>query len=113
MLRDSRVLTVTIPASGSLSDAFDMGPFAGGYLVMPAAWTSASIAFKVAPEAGGTYVALYKESALVELGGSTVSVAGGLPADLAGCRYVKLFSETAGSDVNQGAARTFTVVLKS
>jgi hypothetical protein len=32
MLRDSRVLTVTIPAYGSLSDAFDMGPFAGGYL---------------------------------------------------------------------------------
>jgi len=113
MLRDSRVLTVTIPASGSLSDAFDMGPFAGGYLVMPAAWTSASIAFKVAPEAGGTYVALYKAAALVELGGSTVDVAYLLPADLAGCRYVKLWSEKAGSDVNQGAARTFTVVLKS
>lgn len=101
---------LTIASGAAVSDAFEMDDALFLVVHMPAAWTAASLAFKVAPEKGGTFVPLYDENgALLEL---TVaeSTAVRVPTNwLAGNPWVQLWSETAGADVAQGAARTITV----
>lgn len=100
----------TIAQSAALSGALDFRARVGMVLHMPAAWTSAKIAFKVASTLTGTYQALYDEyGALVE-----VTVAANcsyvVPAQkLLGVRYLKLWSENSGVDAVQAAARSITV----
>ena len=84
-------------------------------LVHIPAWTAANLAFKVASSLDGTYAPLRNASgALVEISGIQTAAPGWyrLPEELNGASFVKMWSETAGSDVNQGAERAIQIVGK-
>lgn len=102
----------TILNGAALSEVVGYGGFEKGILRMPAAWTAASIAFQVSNEITGTFLPLQDEGGtLVEL---TVAVdeAFPLPIELAGALYFKLWSETGGTGVNQGANRAIFIDMK-
>ena len=113
--RTTKYKSMTIANGAPLSDAFDMRDYAGGNLYMPAAWTAASIGFKIATETGGTYTPLYDDAAaIVEIDGPSVDNAYVLPKELFAAQHVKLWSQDgAGANTNQGAARTIIIELKS
>ena len=113
--RHTKVQTLTIANGEALSDQFEMKDYAGGQLHMPAAWTAASIGFKVSSSPGGTYLPLYDEGGdLVQIGSPSVDCAYQLPIALYGALHFKLWSQDgAGADENQGAARSIIVEVKS
>ena len=103
---------VTIPNGSAVSDVLEVREFAGGVVSMPAAWTAANIGFKHCAAPNGTFQPLRDATgALVEI---VASAAGEfvLPDALFACQFVQLWSESAGSNVNQGADRPITVSLK-
>jgi len=116
--RNSSVIAAAIANGAALSSAIGMADFDGGMLVTPAAWTAAAIAFKVCDTVDGTFVPLRGASgAVVEITNVVTNAAAAypLPTELSGAQFFKIWSETAGAgtDVNQGAARSLTVILKS
>jgi hypothetical protein len=115
LLRNHKYSSQTIASGGNLSDAFDFRAYTMGLIHMPAAWTAASIGFKVCNTAGGTYLPLYdKNGSLVQITSPAASKAYALPAELAGAHFVKLWSQDGtGSNSNQAAARTLVVDLKA
>lgn len=115
IIRRTTTITVTIAASANLSDALDFTRLVQGLVRMPAAWTAASIGFKVSGTEGGTYLPLYDDDgALVQIDAPVASRAYTLPVALAGALWVKLWSQDgAASDTNQLAERVIPVDLKS
>jgi hypothetical protein len=103
---------LTIAASAALSEAIDMRPFTGGVISMPAAWTAASISFKVSAASNGTFQPLYDKNGTLVAVTAAAATEIALPAEVFGSRFIKLWSETAGADVTQDAARSITVSLK-
>ena len=106
-------LTVTIPNGTAISAAYSIESFTAGVLHMPAAWTAASIGFQVSSTFGGTYRELSDASGLIEIVLPLADEAHMLPADIGAVKFVKIWSETAGAGVNQGAARIITLDLKA
>lgn len=103
----------TIAAGASLSGAVDLDGCHPVGLVMPAAWTAASITFQVSLD-GVTYNNLYDSS------GSeyTITTAASRriilpPSDFAGVNYLKLRSGTSGAPVNQVAQAVIQVVARA
>jgi hypothetical protein len=116
VLQTAQVNTVTIAASAALSGAIDFRRFSRMEVHMPSAWTAADIGFQVSGAIDGTYLPLYDEAdpaVLLEIGAPAVDQAHVAPAKLAGAAFVKLWSQTAGTGVNQAAERLLVVVLKS
>jgi hypothetical protein len=103
--------SAVIAAAAALSGAIDFGGYRSGTVHMPAAWTAASIGFYVCDTETGTYQPLYEGATLVEMT-VTVDRSYPLPAALAGCMWVKLWSQTAASGVNQVAEATIRLTLK-
>jgi hypothetical protein len=105
--------TTTIANGAALSDAIDMRGYAGMILTMPAAWTAADIGFYVCATATGTFLPYYDEDGtLVEISSPAASQAMEVPSKLFPAFYVKLWSESGGSDESQGAARSIGYMLK-
>ena len=109
---------VVIANGESLSGEIDLQHFLPCGVIMPSAWTAASLTFAGAADDGsgnpGTFVAITNDAG-VEY---TVTVAASKavmidPARLAGVRYVKIRSGTSSAAVNQGAARTLSVILRN
>lgn len=113
--RDVAYVTLTIANAANVSDALDFRLFSMLTVLMPAAWTSASIGFKVCSTEGGTYVPLYDDNGnLVQIDSPAVDCAYAAPAAVAGALWVKLWSQDgAAANANQGAERTVIVDLKS
>ena len=74
-----------------------------------------SIGFKVAESQDGSFLALYDEDNSLVQAAVTLNAAQAyaLPDRLFAWPYFKLWSQDAGVDVNQTAARSFVVLLKS
>ena len=109
----TQTLTVTIPNGTAISAAYSIEGFTAGLLHMPAAWTAASIGFQVSSTFGGTYRELSDASGLIEIVWPLADEAHMLPADIGSVKFVKIWSETAGSGVNQGAERIISLDLKA
>ncbi len=110
---ESDMATVTIANAASTSEALHLGGLAIFGVVMPAAWTTAKISFDVSVD-GTTYQHLYDSSgsevtADVEAGTSYVFELS-QAALLMPWRWVKVRSGVAGAFVNQGGARTLTLL---
>lgn len=109
-----QVPTGTITNGTSLSAAIYCG---GQYfpctILMPAAWTAASITFQISYD-NSTFYNLYKEDgteyALTSPAASTAIAL--TPGYFAGANYLKIRSGTSGTPVNQGADRIMTVLVK-
>jgi hypothetical protein len=115
LTRTPAVALASIAINTAESNVISMADFSGGLLHTPAAWTAGSIAFKVCDRPDGTFIPLRdKTAALVEITSIVTNAAAAypLPDELFGALYFKLWSETAGSDTNQVAARSLTITLK-
>ena len=115
LLRQTKVENVTIAINTAISGAIDVSRYSGMQVFMPAAWTAANIGFKVCATESGTYVQLNdKDDAIVEIASPTAALAHNAPSELFPTMFLKVWSQDgAGSDTNQAAARTLTLVLKS
>lgn len=111
-----------IIANGTaLSAAIDLTPYTQSgaptavAIIMPAAWTTASITLQGSTDGCTTFHNIFVQ------GGTEYTVTSPdateyiilSPADLVGLNCLKIRSGTAGSPVNQGAARTMGIVLSS
>ena len=113
MVRTPVKVTAVILDTAALSGQFNLSKYSSGHLLMPAAITAAGLGFKFSDAVGGTYVAL------VDAAGDEIEVAAAMAVDIGypipaaafGLSNVKLWSETAGSDVAQGADRSFVLLL--
>jgi hypothetical protein len=96
---------------------------AGGTLVaiqLPAAWTAADITFEGSFD-GTTWAPVFDDaSAEVKIAAATVAaqvgrilVSAGVLSKLAALPMFRIVSGVAGTQVNQGAARSFVVVTKA
>jgi len=113
--RDTSDLTATIASGANLSDAIDFQAFSVLVVHMPAAWTAASIGFKVSNTQDGTYQAAYDDNgALLQIDSPAASKSYVSPAQLSACHWVKLWSQDgAGANTNQAAARSLRCGLKA
>ncbi len=103
----------TIPNGTALSESIDKRGLSGGSVQFPATWTAANMAFKVSNDGTNFFPLKDATGILEELAGLPTAAGEGraLPDDLYAFNYFKLWSQTAGSDVNQGADRVFAVTL--
>ena len=115
MGREMRTKTATIANGAAVSDVINTTGFTYMVVITPAVWTDANIGFKVSAD-NSTFVTLYDEDgAPVQIGGIATAAAGAYtaPAEVAGARFVKLWSKSTTdateTDTNQGAARTLVV----
>jgi hypothetical protein len=109
---------VVIANGASLSGEIDLQHFLPCGIIMPSAWTAASLTFAGAPENGaggaGTFVPITNDAGTEY----TVTVAASKavmidPVKLAGVRYLKIRSGTSSAAVTQGADRTLNVILRN
>lgn len=115
--RKDAVYSLTIANGAAVSGAFDMSDYVMGEVHIPNEWTDANIGFKSSTTESGTYLPVYDaDGAIVEITniGTATARAYTLPAEVATCKWVKLWSQDGSAgDTNQGAARSLTVVIKS
>lgn len=115
IIRQQAKIVAAIASGAALSQAIDFRAFVMAVVHMPAVWTAASIGFYVSPTEDGTFQPLYdKNGSLVQISGPTASKSYVSPAELAGCLWIKLWSQDgSASSTNQAAARSLNVDLKS
>lgn len=112
-------LIATIPNGQALSNPIDLSDYALAALIMPAAWTAASITFAACETQNGTYKPVYGDDG-TEVTISSANVAAdrvivnkAVLEQLAGLRWVKVRSGTSGAPTNQGADRAIVVQIKA
>jgi len=113
-IRKSRSWQTTIANGEALSGVIDFRDVAGAILHMPGAWTAADIGFYVCDTPTGTFQALYDETnTIVMIDGPAAGRSHVVPVEVFAARYVQLWSQSAGADENQGAARVLRLSLKA
>ena len=105
--------TVTIANGASLSDAADIEAKTLIAIDMPASWTTANLTLQASID-NSTWDNVF-DSLGTEV---TISAAASRfillnPADFVSVRYLKVRSGTSGTPVNQGGARTITLVVRA
>ncbi len=102
-----RVETVTIANGATLSSAVDLDGLGLVGIIMPAAFTGATIGFMVSPD-NSTFTDLYTTANTIIAMSVTQGRAYAMQAgDLAGFRYLKIKSAS-----SEGAARTLTLLTR-
>lgn len=114
ILRHTRGTTVTIESGAALSDAIHLERHEKLIVALPSAWTTADIGFQVASDEDEPYRELYAaDGTLAEISSPAAGNAYAAPSEVDGAVYVKLWSQSGGSDENQGADRDIDVTMKS
>lgn len=107
--------TVTIANGASLSGALDTKGMTVVGFEMSAAWTAAGLSFQGSDD-NSTFGNVYDSAGEVTIASASVVASGRLIIDatrLVGMgRYIKVRSGTAGTPVNQGAARTLGILIR-
>jgi hypothetical protein len=103
--------TVVIENGGSLSGAVDLGGRKLVALILPDAWTAASLTFQGSVD-GTNFFNVYDGPTERQLTVAANYYSALNIADWVGFRWIKVRSGTAGSAVNQAAERTLTVVAQ-
>ena len=117
--RSTAVGLSTILINAATGSAVKIEGHQTGMVIMPAAWTAASLGFKVCDTEDGTYLILRTDAGVpIQITGIVTDAANAykLPADLFnGPIWVRPWSKhaTAGTitDINQDAARTIKLVV--
>ncbi len=99
--------TSTILSGQTDSDVIDFKDFAQGGFILPAAFTGATVSFKVCNTSGGTFVALYDAANVLVSLTVTAARAYAFPVALFPFAFVKIVSASA-----EGADRLLDVALK-
>jgi len=84
-------------------------------IVMPAAWTAANLTFQVSYDNGASWVDMYDDggSEIVAIASTSRLIVLRDPTTFSAVPMLKVRSGTAATPVNQGAARTLTLVLRA
>lgn len=107
-----KVRATTIASGASLSGPVASDDGAPVVLVIPGAWTPASVTFQCSAD-NAAYADLYDQFGTEYTVTAAASRAIILPAaDFAGCRSIKVRSGTSAAPVAQAAARALTLVLR-
>lgn len=107
-------VTAAIGNGASLSAAAATGGAALVGILFPAAWTAAAVSFQVSFD-GTTFYDLFNQTGEVAIPAAQVAVSRVVmvnPLDFLGAPYLKLRSGLTAAAVNQGAARTLTLVTR-
>lgn len=109
-----RPLSFTIANAANLSDAQQLNGLHGEGLVMPAAWTAATLGFAVSDTLAGTYLPLVDAAGVEVAINVAASQAIVLPMGLLrGWNFVKLQSGTSAVHVNQGGQRIVQMLARA
>ena len=114
LVRSTDNVKRTIQSGQALTEAIDYRDFSSGQIVIPAAWDAADIGFQVAGSLSTTFQPL-KASAggtLIQIDTIVAGETFKLPDELFGTHYFKIWSQNAGTGVNQTADRELFVLLK-
>jgi hypothetical protein len=110
----SDTVTATIANGTSLSGALNLGGLRLFGIVMPAAWTTASLTFQMSPDGGTTWVNLY------DVNGNELTASASTsrfivldPTNFASIAMLKVRSGTSGTPVNQGQDSTLQLILRA
>jgi hypothetical protein len=103
----------TILNGASVSNKIDLGSLRAGSIIMPSAWTAASLTFLVSHD-GTTYSSLYDDTD-TEIAILTGNIVAGRARALTIAlflpyRWIQLRSGTTATPVNQGADRVFQIL---
>jgi len=114
-------VTATIPNGTALSQEINLQDGVNDHrtlsitgVVMPSAWTAAGIGFQLALSSGGIFQAAYdSDDALLEIAVAQASRTYLVnPVATVGMPYLKVWSQTGGTSVNQGAERDIILILR-
>jgi hypothetical protein len=115
-LPPTKAVTATIANGAALSGAVDLGQNRLFAVQMPTTWTAAGLTFQASSD-GITYFNVFDDSSVPGTFIETTWTAAASqyqvvasPAKWIGIRWLKIRSGTAGVPVNQGGARTLTVI---
>jgi hypothetical protein len=103
--------TVTIANSASLSGAVDLKGRKLVAIIMPSAWTAASLTFQGSVN-DTDYFNVYDGATERSIAVAASYYSALAIGDWVGFRYIKIRSGTAGTPVNQGGARVITLVVQ-
>ena len=106
--------TVTIANGASVSDSVFLGGMILSRIEMPSAWTTAALTAQISPDGGSTWTELYISDAAWSIASGVVAASISLALPPAtGAQFqgtVRFRSGTSGAAVNQGGARTITLI---
>lgn len=102
-MQTSKITTVTIANGGTTSGAVDVSGFTHVTIVMPSAWTTATLGVEVSNALAGTYVPLHDSSGAVAI---TIAASQAITLDIQSLIFIKLKASA-----SQAAARTITLLL--
>ena len=116
MARHKSTAQVTIANGTSLSSAVGLGEKTLIGIIVSAAWTAADLTFQASEDAGVTWLNVFDQAG-VELKIATAGVVAGQrvsidPTPFIGIDMLKIRSGTNAAPVNQGAARTLTLISR-
>lgn len=108
---DHNEYTATIANGASLSGTVDLGTNRLFAIVMPASWTTANLTFQVSAD-GTNFFDLYDDAGTEVAFTAAASrvIQNSNPGRWLGFRYLKVRSGTSGTPVNQGGARSLTII---
>ena len=114
-MRHYRQENIIFASGANVSEPFNMAIDVQLMIVLSAAWTAASLGFQIAdgPKAASWAKLRDEDGAIVEITGLVAGDAFVAPSTTSGLFWLKLWSQTAGANVNQAAERVLTVYLKS
>jgi hypothetical protein len=116
LLSNFTIKKVTIANGQATSSAVDcLGMVLLG-IVFPSAWTAAKIDFQGSVDGGASYQTLYDEDGDARIewtsaAASRILLASGTSEVIGGLTQLKVRSETAGADTNQGQAVTLQLIF--
>jgi hypothetical protein len=110
----SRVLIEVDIASGqSLSETVDLTGLIPVAIAMPATWTAGSLTIQAATADGGTYNNVYNsDDTEFEISAAASRFIVLSPLTSVAFQFIKIRSGTSGTPVNQGGARTLTIIAR-
>jgi len=102
----------TIANGESLSAAAVIGGLSPAALIMPSAWTAANITMQASQDGTNFYNVYESDGNEYTITAAALRFILLQVADMPSVRWLKFRSGTSGTPVNQGAARTLTLVVR-
>lgn len=107
-------VSVSILTGAAVSNSLNLESLRLFGIVMPAAWTAASLTFQASFDGGTTWVNMYESSGTeISVTASTSRYIALDPVIFASITMIKVRSGTSGTPVNQTADRALGLVLRS
>lgn len=95
--RDGAAAAYSLTTSATTTPEIDVNNFAAGQVHVPTGSSITSLTYHAAPDKGGTYLPLQTSAGVAVTQTVAQTKAYDLPAQIAGCRYIRIVADAAGS----------------